>query len=99
MESVAVIAADDMPQPDAITPDQRQEILKLLSRLRASQGEVVVRFLQALVVDPVWLSIMAAPPDNEPYTDEQRRADDEAVASIERGEGVSHEEVLREFGL
>jgi hypothetical protein len=49
--------------------------------------------------DPVWLSILTAPPDDEPYTEQQQRRDAEAIAAIERGEGIPHEEVLREFGL
>jgi hypothetical protein len=49
--------------------------------------------------DPVWLSILTAPPDDEPYTEEQQRRDAEAMAAIERGEGIPHEEILREFGL
>jgi hypothetical protein len=52
-----------------------------------------------LSADPVLLSLLNAPPDDEPYTDEQRRRDAEAEASIAGGNGISHEEVLREFGL
>lgn len=40
-----------------------------------------------------------APPDDEPYTDEQQRRDAEARAAHTRGESISHEDVLREFGL
>jgi hypothetical protein len=49
--------------------------------------------------DPVWLSILTAPLDDELYTEEQQRRDAEANAAIERGEGIPHEEILREFGL
>jgi hypothetical protein len=49
--------------------------------------------------NPVWLSIPTAPPDDEPYTEEQQRRDAEAIAAIERGEGIPHEQILREFGL
>jgi len=50
-------------------------------------------------IDPFHLSLLNAPLDDEPYTDEQRKRDGEAVASIEGGDGVSHAEVLREFGF
>jgi hypothetical protein len=50
-------------------------------------------------IDPVLLSLLNAPFDDEPYTDEQRKRDTEAMASIAEGDGTSHAEVLREFGL
>jgi len=54
------------------------------------------KFLKALA-DPVWLSILTAPLDEEPETEEE-------LAEVEaaRGEtspGTPHENVLREFGL
>ena len=52
-----------------------------------------------LRTDPVLLSLLNAPPDDEPYTDEQRQRGAEAEASIAGGNGISHAEVLREFGL
>jgi hypothetical protein len=42
---------------------------------------------------------LSAPSDDEPYTDEQRERDVEAEASIANGGDISHDEVLREFGL
>jgi hypothetical protein len=50
-------------------------------------------------MDPVLRSLLLAPPDDEPYTDSEREADAEAMAALERGEGISHEEILREFGF
>lgn len=50
-------------------------------------------------MDPVLRSLLNAPPDDEPYTEEEREQDAEAMAALERGEGISHEEILREFGL
>ncbi len=49
--------------------------------------------------DLAWRSILTAPPDDEPYTEDQQRRDAEAIAAIERGEGIPHQDVLREFGL
>jgi hypothetical protein len=43
------------------------------------------------------LSLLNAPSDDEPYTDEQRQKDAEAEAAINLGEGISHEDVLHEF--
>jgi len=44
-------------------------------------------------------SLLTAPPDDEPYTDEQQRRDAEARTAHLRGESIAHEDVLREFGL
>jgi hypothetical protein len=40
-----------------------------------------------------------SPVETEPVSEEEASALDEAHASIERGEGLPHEEVMREFGL
>jgi hypothetical protein len=50
-------------------------------------------------IDPVLLSLLNAPPDDEPYTEEQQREAAEGEAAIARGEGIPHEEVMRDFGL
>jgi hypothetical protein len=49
--------------------------------------------------DPVLWSLLTAPMDDEPYTEEQQREDAEAHAAFERGEGISFEDIKREFGL
>jgi hypothetical protein len=49
------------------------------------------------LVDPVELSLLTAPLDDEPETDEERAAVE--AARSEPGPGTPHEEVLREFGL
>ena len=58
-----------------------------------------LRYLNYLSADPVLLSLLNAPTDEEPYTVEQPRQDAESESSIVRGEGVPHEQVLRELGL
>jgi hypothetical protein len=47
----------------------------------------------------VEVAIANAPPDDEPYTPEQQAADAEAFAAFERGEGIPHEQILRDLGL
>jgi hypothetical protein len=37
--------------------------------------------------------------DDEELTDETRAAIEAGIASLDRGEGIPHEEILREFGL
>ena len=47
----------------------------------------------------ILLSLLNAPPDDEPYTEQQRKQDTEAEASIARKEGIPQEAILREFGV
>jgi len=78
---------------------ERRQLHQLIENLPAGQVQSALRYLSYLSADPMLLSLLHAPADDEPYTDEQRRQDAEAEASIARGEGSPHEEVLREFGL
>jgi hypothetical protein len=79
--------------------DGKQELHQLIDQLPTEQITAALRYMQYLCTDPVLLSLLNAPPDNEAYTEGQRERDAEAEASIARGDGVSHEEILREFGL
>ncbi len=49
------------------------------------------------MLDPV--AIAKAPVEEEEITSETAVALDRARASLARGEGIPHEEILREFGL
>jgi hypothetical protein len=75
----------------------KEHILSLLDRLPESELIAAERFIEFLLSAPWERTLLTASHDDEPYTAEQRRADAEAVASIERGEGVPHAEILREF--
>ena len=76
----------------------RRELHSLVEKLPPDQVSAALQFLHYLCADPVLLSLLNAPPDDEPYTDQQRAEDADSAASIARGEGISHEEILREFG-
>ena len=78
---------------------EKQRLHDLIENLPAEQVSAALRYLNYLCADPVLLSLLTAPPDDEPYTDQQRKQDAEADASLARQEGISHEEILREFGL
>jgi|ERR1700722_13651557 len=78
---------------------QHQQLLELASRVPEEQIPAAKRILEALIVDPLWLALAAAPMDDEELTPEVIASIEEARASIARGEGISHEEILREFGL
>jgi hypothetical protein len=76
---------------------QKQQLVGLAERLDPNQFAAALRFIRSLLVDPVWLSLMAAPEDDEPGTPEDETALAEARESFARGEGIPHEEILREF--
>jgi hypothetical protein len=77
----------------------KHELHQLIDQLPAEQITAALGYLHYLCADPVLLSLLNAPPDDEPYTDEQRNRDAEAEASILSGGGTPHHELLREFGL
>ena len=86
-----------MPSIEAST--EKQQLHELIDRLPEEQLRSARQYLSFLCADPGLLSLLEAPLDDEPYTEEQQRRDEEAIASIERGEGIPHEEILREFGM
>lgn len=75
----------------------KRELHNLVEKLPPDQVSAALQYLHYLCANPVLLSLLNAPPDDEPYTDQQRAEDAEASASIARGEGISHQEILREF--
>ena len=76
----------------------RQHAHELIDRLPPSQMSEVVGLLEA-VLDPVTRSLAEAAVEREPISAEEASALDEGRASLDRGEGIDHEDILREFGL
>jgi len=70
----------------------------LLDRLSAAQLDAVVRLLEVMA-EPLARSLALAPVEEEEITSETAAALDRARTSLARGEGIPHEEILREFGL
>ena len=58
-----------------------------------------VRSLLEVMVEPLARSLALAPVEEEGLTPDTAAALDRARASLARGEGIPHDEVLREFGL
>ena len=77
---------------------EKQQVHEMVERLAPSQLTAVRGLLEALL-DPVARSLANAPVEEEEITPEMAAALDRARASIERGEGIPHEDILREFGL
>ena len=76
----------------------KQQAHELIDRLSTGQVFAVVGLLEAMV-DPVSVALANAPIDDEPVTAEEARDIAEEHAAYARGEVVSNEEVLAEFGL
>ncbi|HUS08282.1 MAG TPA: hypothetical protein VMZ52_18405 [Bryobacteraceae bacterium] len=58
-----------------------------------------VRSLLEVIVEPLARSLALAPVEEEEITPETAAALDSARTSLDRGEGIPHEEILREFGF
>jgi hypothetical protein len=71
---------------------------ELIDRLAPGQVAAVVGLLE-IMLDPVSRSLANAPLDDEPVPEEEAREIAAARASLDRGEGILHEQVLAEFGL
>jgi hypothetical protein len=82
---------------EADLASQRREAHLLLDVL-PEEKLVVVRSLLEVMVEPLSRSLAMAPVEDEEITAETAEALDRARASLARGEGVSHDEMLREFG-
>jgi hypothetical protein len=77
---------------------ERQEAHALLDMLPPEKLNAV-RSLLEVMVEPLSRSLALAPAEEEEITPETAAALDRARASLARGEGIPHEEILREFGL
>ncbi len=77
---------------------ERQEAHMLIDVLSADKLHAV-RGLLDVLVEPVVTNLDAAPPDDEELNDDTIASIERARASLRRGEGIPHEEILREFGL
>ena len=78
---------------------QQRQQAHLLIDVLPEEKLFAVRGLLEVLVEPLSRSLAMAPVEDEDLTPETAAALDRARASLARCEGVSHEEVLREFGL
>jgi ethanolamine utilization microcompartment shell protein EutL len=77
---------------------ERQQAHALLDLLPAEKLNAV-RSLLEVMVEPLARSLALAAAEEEEITPETAAALDRARASLARGVGVPHEDILREFGL
>ena len=78
--------------------DQKQHAHKLLDQLDPGQLAAVVHLLQVMTT-PLSRSLSQAAVEEEELDTETAAALERARASLARGEGVSHQDIRREFGL
>jgi hypothetical protein len=77
---------------------ERQQAHALLEMLPDEKMKDVRSLLEEMV-EPLAHSLALAPVEEEEITAETAAALDRARASLARGEGIPHEEIMREFGL
>jgi len=77
---------------------ERQAAHALLDLLPAEKLNAV-RSLLEVMVEPMARVLALAPVEEDEITPETAAAVDRARASLARGEGIPHEEILGEFGL
>ena len=79
----------------------RDMLHRLIDELPESELAAAERFLYYLraTTDPVLRALLEAPPDDEPETEEERRAVQEAREELARGEVWTLEDVRRELGV
>jgi hypothetical protein len=77
----------------------RQILHELVDRIPDEELAAAQRFLQYLAVSPAYRAALSAPPDDEPVTEADAAAITRAQDELRAEKIVSHEDVLREFGL
>jgi hypothetical protein len=78
--------------------EQRQQAHALLDLL-PSEKVAAVRILLEVMVEPLSQHLSALPVEEEELSPETIAEIQQARASLKRGEGIPHEEILREFGI
>jgi hypothetical protein len=77
----------------------KQHAHELIEQLHPNQVPEAIGMLESLL-DPVARAIANAPIDDEPESDEERQAVARSKAWFKKrdGQGISHDEILAEFG-
>jgi hypothetical protein len=77
----------------------RETLHELIDRI--PEGEIVAaqRFLSYLATSAAFRATLSALPDDEPITEGDVESIERVRSQVQAGQVVSHDEVLREFGL
>src|SRR5689334_14652481 len=85
-------------QPSPNLDQERREAHALLDVLPPEKLNAVKSLLEVMI-EPLARSLAMAQLEEEEVTPETAAALDRARASLRHGQGIPHDEVLREFGL
>ena len=77
----------------------RAPLHDLIDRLPEDELLAAQRFLEFLASSPAYRAALSAPPDDEPVTEADAIALSKVREEVRVGKVVSHDEILREFGL
>lgn len=77
----------------------RETLHQLIERIPEPELLAAQRYLEYLASHPAYRAVLSAPIDDEPVTQGDKDAIARAQRDIAEGRVVSHEEILREFGL
>ena len=77
----------------------RESLHNLVDRIPEDEVPTARRFLEYLATSPAYRAVLFAPTDDEPVSASDAEAIARARSEIEQGRVITHEEVLREFGL
>jgi hypothetical protein len=83
---------------EATLTQERREAHALLDTLPPEKLHAVRELLEVMV-EPLARSLALAPVEEEEISPETAAAIDRARASLARGEGIPHQEILGEFGI
>lgn len=84
------------------TTTDKQHAHELIERLPQDQLSALVRLLETIVgLDPLDQALRNAPLDDEPESEEERQAVEEAREWLRQhgGKGIPQDEVMRSLGL
>ena len=77
----------------------RDALHELIDRLPEAEIAAAQRFLAYLATSAAFRATLSAPPDDEPVTRGDMESIARALTDIQAGRSVSHEAILREFGI
>ena len=77
----------------------RDALHELIDRLPEAEIAAAQRFLAYLATSAAFRATLSAPPDDEPVTRGDMESIARALTEIQAGRSVSHEAILREFGI
>ena len=77
----------------------RDALHDLVDRIPDEEIPAAKRFLEYLAISPAYRAALSAPPDDEPVTEADAAAIERARDEVLARRVVSHEDILREFGL